>query len=172
MLLSSINPARACLLAMAVACGTAGAQQVQPPQPHPNAGAMVYYCKKDGLVTSSLQFCEPSAELVTTGRVEANGTITRDGPLPTPDLRPAAEREQQAAPAPAPPPAPPAKPAPEATPEPHKWGYINKPWLWIVGFGLVFGLAGRIMGRSFGRWGAVGVLVQFVLVGLDKMPLK
>lgn len=160
--------ARICL-SITFVCTAAAAQQ---PPTHPNAGQMAYYCDRGGSIGWQLEACREGQQLLSTGRVRDNGTIEDDKPPAVIDLRTEAER---AAPEPIPAAAvqsAPAKVAPAPPVESHRFGYIKQPWLWLLGFALIFGMSGKLLGRSFSRWAIVGALTEFILVGLDRMPLK
>ena len=166
--------ARMCL-AIAIVCTAAGAQS---PPPHANAGKVAYYCDRNGSIGWQVEPCGAGQRLLRTGRVRDNGTIEDDSPPAAIDVRPEAERAAppapaQAAPAQAAPaPAKPAQAAHSPQVESHRFGYIKHPWMWLLGFALVFGLAGKLLGRSFNRWAVVGGLTEFILVGLDLLPFK
>lgn len=162
--------AKGVCLVIAVVCTTAEAQQ---PPPHPDAGKTAYYCDRNGSMGWQVEPCSGNHRMLRTGRVRDNGTIQDDSPPPVIDLRPEAERNPSQAPVQATPSQPvrsQAAPSPQA--ETHRFGYIKQPWAWLLGFALAFGLVGKMLGRSFTRWAIVGALTEFVLVGLDRMPLK
>jgi len=162
------SAARMCL-AIAVVCTAAGAQQPS----HPHAGKPAYYCDRGGSIGWQIEPCGEGQKLLSTGRVRDNGTIEDDKPPAVPDLRSEAERAGPAEPAQAAPAkAVPAQAASSPPLQSHRFGYIKHPWAWLLGFALAFGLFAKLLGRSFNRWAVVGALTEFVLVGLDLMPVK
>jgi hypothetical protein len=157
-------------LAVAVVSPVAEAQQSPP---HPHAGKTAYYCDRSGSIGWQVEPCGPGQQLLRTGRVRDNGTIEDNNPSPVIDVRPEAQRTPSAAPAQAAPAQPArAQAAPSTQVETHRFGYIKHPWAWLLGFALVFGLVGKMLGRSFNRWAIVGALTEFILVGLDLLPFK
>jgi hypothetical protein len=160
------------LLLLASVLGCTAVQAQQPP-PHPHTGKTAYYCDRSGSIAWQVEPCGAGQQQLRTGRVRDNGTIEEDNPPPAIDVRPQAERAPAAAPVQAAPAqSARAQAAPSPKTETHRFGYIKHPWAWLLGFALVFGLAGKMLGRSFTRWAVVGALTEFILVGLDLMPLK
>lgn len=154
-------------LAMAFVCTAAGAQQ---PPPHPDAGKTAYYCDRNGSIGWQAEPCREGHRQLNTGRVRDNGTIQEDNAPPPVDVRSDAQRTPQAEPAPVQ-----TASARAASPSPvgsHRLGYIKNPWAWLLGFALAFGLVAKLLGRSFTRWAVLGALTEFILVGLDMMPVK
>ena len=159
-------------LAAILACTTA---QAQEPPPHPDAGKTAYLCDRVGSTSWQAEPCAPGHQQLETGRVRNDGTIERDNPLPVTGVRPPAEPAPAPAPTPTQAAAAVADRAAGAAPpsaQPPSSGYIANPWSWLLGFALAFGVVGKLLGKSFFRSAVVGVLAQFILVGLDLMPFK
>ena len=159
-------------LAFILACAAAQAQEAPP---HPDAGKTVYLCDRGSSSGWQLEPCASGQEQLDTGRVLNNGTIEWDNPLPPTGVRPPAEPSPAPAPTPTEAAVAAADRATGATPpsaQTHPSGYIANPWTWLLGFALAFGMVGKLLGKSFFRSAVVGVLAQFILVGLDLMPFK
>jgi hypothetical protein len=158
----------AAMLLFPFAAAQAQAQAPAASAPAKSGGARAYWCKSpNGVAVMQLESCAPGTEL----RSEPVGPHGAVAPKPAvqaplPPLPPAEiERRTQAA-AQRAAAAPEQKSAADYVPRGDALKAAVVSLLKLLGFGLLVGLIGKVMKRSFWRWMGVGWLVWIALVAL------